>query len=158
MPIISVACGAGAYMDLTYVGRPPEQYEKVTYIYGELYGWKKDKYEVIAGAIPATNKGGRDRYWAEWANLWSVIAEWLYEHDNTTLQLGHMSTYSLKNRRSAEGDRSFDCFGKIPRKYLKTDAIAAADAIHDVFAQLAKEPQLFQGDEWDFWILGCQWT
>jgi hypothetical protein len=153
-PAISVACGAGAYMDLTYAGQPPGKYEKMTYAYGELYGWKKDKFEVIAGAIPRTKKGGRDRYWAEWENLWRVIAEWAYEHDSTALQLGHLSTHSFKYRLSPEEDRSFDHFGKIPRKYLKTDAIAAADAIHGVFEQLAKEPRLFQGVEWDFLDLG----
>jgi hypothetical protein len=149
-PAISVACGAAAYMDLTYAGRPPGHYDEMTYINGELYGWKKDKFDVMASAISTTKKGGRDRYWAEWANLWSVIAAWVYESDSTALQLGHLSSHSFKYRLSREEEHSFDRFGKIPRKFLKTDAIAAADAIHDVFAQLAKEPRRYQGVEWDF--------
>lgn len=149
-PAISVACGAGAYMDLTYAGQLPGQYEKMTYIGGELYGWKKDKFDVIASPISTTEKGGRDRYWAEWAELWSVIAEWVYEYDSTSLQLGHLSSHSFKYRLSPEEESSFDMFGKIPRKYLKTDAIAAAEAIHAVFDQLANDPQRFQGVEWEF--------
>ncbi|GIK01948.1 hypothetical protein Aspvir_005989 [Aspergillus viridinutans] len=149
-PAISVACGAGGYMDLAYAGRPPGQYEKLHYINGELYGWKKNKFDVIAGDISTTKKGGRDRHWAEWAELWSAIAEWVYEHDSKALQLGHLSTHSFKYRPSPEEERSFDHFGKIPRQYLRTDAIAAAEAIHDVFAQLAEEPERFQGVEWDF--------
>ncbi|KAJ5369218.1 uncharacterized protein N7496_008978 [Penicillium cataractarum] len=149
-PAISVACGAGAYMDLTYAGRLPGQYEKMTYIGGELYGWKKDKFDVIASPISTTEKGGRDRYWAEWEELWSVIAEWVYEYDSTSLQLGHLSSHSFKYRLSPEEKSSFDQFGKIPRRYLKTDALAAAEAIHAVFAQLANEPQRFQGVEWEF--------
>ncbi|CEJ61268.1 hypothetical protein PMG11_09805 [Penicillium brasilianum] len=152
-PAISVACGAGAYMDLTYGGRPPGQYEEMTYIGGDLYGWKKGKFDVIASPISTTEKGGRDRYWAEWASLWSVISEWVYEYDSTSLQLGHLSSHSFKYLLSPEEERSFDRFGKIPRKFLKTDAISAAEAIHAVFAQMAKEPQRFQGVEWDFFEL-----
>jgi hypothetical protein len=74
----------------------------------------------------------------------------VYEYDSTALQLGHLSSHSFKYRLSPEEERSFDRFGKIPRKFLKTDAISAAEAIHAVFAQMAKEPQRFQGVEWDF--------
>ncbi|KAJ5151342.1 uncharacterized protein N7482_010594 [Penicillium canariense] len=149
-PAISVACGAGAYMDLTYADKPPGKYDELSNVGGELYGWKNGNFEVIAGALATTKKGGRGRYWAEWTVLWSVIAEWIYEHDSTALQLGHLSSHSYKYRLSREEESSFDHFGKIPRKYLKTEAIAAAEAVHNVFAQLAKEPTQFQGIEWDF--------
>ncbi|OBT62210.1 hypothetical protein VE03_08058 [Pseudogymnoascus sp. 23342-1-I1] len=150
-PAISVACGPGSYMELLYAGHRPGKYPQLSCIDGEYYGWSQDKYQVVAGRIATTKKGGRGRSWAEWADLWSVIAEWIYEHDSTSLELGfYDSSHSYKYRMSDEEQRSFDPFGKIPRKYLNTSAIGAADTIRDVFAQLAKSPGRFQGIEWDF--------
>lgn len=57
-PAISVACGPGGYIDLSYAGRPPRQYKNLHYINVELYGWKKNKFDVIAGDISTTKNGG----------------------------------------------------------------------------------------------------
>ncbi|KAL2833512.1 hypothetical protein BJY01DRAFT_253476 [Aspergillus pseudoustus] len=151
-PAISAAFGAGAYMDLVYAGHPPGEYPELSWIAGQLYGWRDEKFQPLTQALgdATSKKGGRGRYWAEWAALWKVIAEWVYEHDSTALQLGFLGSHSYKYRLSEAEDRSFNHFGKIPRAYLATDAINAADAIRDVFAQLAAEPVLFQGIEWSY--------
>ncbi|KAJ5689113.1 hypothetical protein N7462_003505 [Penicillium macrosclerotiorum] len=149
-PAIGLAFGVGSYMDLTYANQPPGHYPAVRYVGDELYGFGQKEYQVLSGSFAVTKKGGRERYWAEWARLWSIIAEWVYEHDSEALQLGYIDHFTYKSRLTPEEERSFDIFGKIPRKYLKTYGIAAADAVHDVFAQLAKEPDCFQGIEWDF--------
>ncbi|KAL4994248.1 hypothetical protein BDV10DRAFT_189184 [Aspergillus recurvatus] len=151
-PAVSLAFGAGAYMDLVYAGQPPGQYPELRLISDALYGWQDGNYRAITSPIsdrdPEKKKGGRDRYWGEWAELWKVIAEWVYEHDSTALQLGFLSSHSYKYRLSEEEDRSFNHFGKIPREYFATHAIDAADAIRDVFVQLAETPLRFQGIEW----------
>ncbi|KAJ0421217.1 hypothetical protein BJY00DRAFT_312399 [Aspergillus carlsbadensis] len=151
-PAISLACGAGAYMDLVYAGQTPGSYHELTSINGTLHMWENGAFRALTPAIAtahaAEKTGGRGRYWAEWASLWRVMADWIYEHDVTALQLGFLSSYSHKYRLSEEEDRSFDHFGKVPRAFFETDAISAADAVRDVFAQLAAEPVRFQGIEW----------
>ncbi|KAL2865215.1 uncharacterized protein BJX67DRAFT_382958 [Aspergillus lucknowensis] len=147
-PAISAAFGAGAYMDLVYAGHPPGKYPELHWIGEQLYGWPDGELQPLTQAT--SKKGGRGRYWAEWAALWKEIAEWVYEHDSTALQLRFLGSHSYKYRLSEEENRSFDHFGKVPRAYLATDAINAADAIRDVFAQLAAEPVRFQGIEWSY--------
>ncbi|KFY15530.1 hypothetical protein V492_01928 [Pseudogymnoascus sp. VKM F-4246] len=150
-PAISVACGPGSYIELLYAGQRPGNYPELSCIDGEYYGWHQGKYQVVAGSVKATKKGGRGRSWAEWAALWSVIADWIYEHDSTSIELLFFDdTHSFKYALSAEEERSYSPFGKIPRKFLNTKAIGAADAIRDVFSELAKSPERFQGIEWDY--------
>jgi hypothetical protein len=153
-PAISLACGAGAYMDLIYAGQTPGSYHELTSINGSLYGWENGTFRALTTPLadpnPVRKQGGRGRYWAEWAALWRAISDWIYEHDVTALQLGFISTYSHKYRLSNEEDRSFDHFGKVPREFFETDAVSAADAVRDVFTQLAAEPGRFQGIEWAY--------
>lgn len=59
-------------------------------------------------------------------------------------------SHSYKYEPSAEVLRGSLSGAKVPRKLLATDAINAADAVRDVFTQLARSPTDFQGIEWDF--------
>ncbi|KAJ4234710.1 hypothetical protein NW759_001702 [Fusarium solani] len=141
-PAISVAMGAAAYMDLAYGGHPPGEYPERHGIGPLVYG----REGIGLQPVP---KGGRGRTWADWAELWSIIAEWVYEYDATSLELGlYRESYSY--RRSDKGRRKIPVGAKMPREYLGTDSIDAADAIHAVFSQLAAKPMDFQGIEWDF--------
>ncbi|KAH6614354.1 hypothetical protein B0J18DRAFT_299259 [Chaetomium sp. MPI-SDFR-AT-0129] len=149
-PAISVAMGGGAYMDLMYMGQPPGKYPERTLIAGQWYGWEGGKHGVVAGAIATTKKGGRGRSWGEWADLWRAIADWVYEHDATSLELHFLSVHSYKYRLSDQERRNMGFGLRVPRQYLSTDAISAADAIRDVFDQLEAEPTQFQGIEWDY--------
>ncbi|KAL2850535.1 hypothetical protein BJX68DRAFT_266738 [Aspergillus pseudodeflectus] len=153
-PAISLACGAGAYMDLVYAGQTPGSYHELTSINGSLCGWENGTFRALTTPLadpnPVRKQGGRGRYWAEWAALWRAISDWVYEHDVTALQLGFISSYSHKYRLSDDEDRSFDHFGKVPREFFETDAVSAADAVRDVFAQLAADPVRFQGIEWAY--------
>ncbi|GIK05230.1 hypothetical protein Aspvir_009334 [Aspergillus viridinutans] len=149
-PAISFACGPGTYMDLTYAGQRPGEYSKYRYVDSKLKGTVNSEYQVVAEPIETTKKGGRGRYWAEWARLWTTIAEWVWEYESEVRALDDWPEHSFKWDLSAEEKRSFDICGKVPREYLDTDAINAADAIRDVFVQLAHEPRRFQGIEWDF--------
>ncbi|KAL3476525.1 hypothetical protein BJX99DRAFT_258457 [Aspergillus californicus] len=90
---------------------------------------------------------------AEWAALCTVIAEWVYEQNSTALGLGILWKYSFKGKVSDEECRACDQARKIQREYLQTYGIGAADAIRDVFSQLAGTPLRFQGIEWDFLVL-----
>ncbi|KAK2018746.1 hypothetical protein LZ32DRAFT_599015 [Colletotrichum eremochloae] len=100
--------------------------------------------------MATTRKGGRGRCWAEWAELWSAAAEWVYEYEATALEHFAASSYSYKYRLSDEERASVPVGAKVPRRFLATDAIDAADAVRDAFAQLAENPIKFQGIEWDF--------
>ncbi|KAJ5819552.1 hypothetical protein N7474_005143 [Penicillium riverlandense] len=153
-PAISFACGPGTYMDLTYAGQPPGKYQEYLYHDGKLERHINSEYQVVAEPIETTEKGGRGRYWAEWARLWTAIAEWVWEYDSEVRALDDWPELRFKWELSAEEIRSFDICGKVPREYLKTHAIQAADAIRDVFVQLAHEPRRFQGIEWDFLDIG----
>ncbi|KAJ5613405.1 hypothetical protein N7510_006599 [Penicillium lagena] len=153
-PAISFACGPGAYMDLTYAGQPPGEYSKYGYNNIKPKGTMNSEYQVVAESIEITKKGGRGRYWAEWACLWAAIAEWVWEYDSEVRALDDWPEHFFKWDLSAEEKCSFDICGKVPREYLDTDAIKAADAVRDVFIQLAHEPRRFQGIEWDFLDIG----
>lgn len=132
-PAMSIAFGGGGYMDLVYGGKPP------------------GKYEEVVGTMPATKKEGRAQSWDEWAELWSLVADWVYEYDATSLENGiYNMPYRYKYAPSAEERKGLPLGAKIPRKLLGTDAINAADAVRDVFKQLACNPLKFQGIEWDF--------
>ncbi|TAQ90700.1 hypothetical protein B7494_g956 [Chlorociboria aeruginascens] len=137
-PAISVGIGAGAYMDLLYGGNPP--------------GVHVTPPNPSASSL---KKGGRDRTLQDWASVWTCIAEWVYEMESTSIAQKWSSSYTYKYHLSEDEDRSFDHGGKWPRKYLQTDAIRAADAIRDVFEQLAADTLRFQGLEWDFLTLGA---
>jgi hypothetical protein len=153
---MSLACGVGAYMDLLYAGQTPGSYHELTSINSTLHGWQNGSFRSLTtpiGDYTAEKGGRRGRYWAEWASLWTVIADWVYENDVEALQLGFISNYSHKYRVSDEEDRSIDSFGKIPREVFETEAVGAADAIRDIFAQLAAESVRFQGIEWDYFEL-----
>ncbi|KAK4141492.1 prion-inhibition and propagation-domain-containing protein [Dichotomopilus funicola] len=128
-PAISVAMGGGAYMGLMYMGQPPGKYPERTLIAGQWYGWEGGKHGVVAGAIATTNKGGRGRSWGEWADLWRAIAYWVYEYDATSLELHFLSVHSYKYRPSDQERRNMGFGLRVPRQYLSTDAISAADAI-----------------------------
>jgi hypothetical protein len=149
-PAISIAVGPGGYMDLVYAGQPPGKYPELQRVGDELFGWENDKFQAIVGAMATTKKGGRKRCWAEWAELWSIVAEWVYEYDSTSLEHLFISTHSFKYRLSDEEHASVPFGGKVPRKFLATDAINGADAVRDVFNQLAENPTRFQGIEWEF--------
>ncbi|KAK6226117.1 hypothetical protein QIS74_02164 [Colletotrichum tabaci] len=149
-PAISLALGAGGYMDLVYAGEPPGKYPTRHLIGSELYGWQGDSFRPVAGATSVARKGGRGRCWAEWAALWSVVAEWVYEHDATSLEHLFLNGHSYKYSLSSEERASVPIGAKVPRKFLATDAIDAADAVRDVFKQLAESPNKFHGIEWDY--------
>ncbi|KAH6982568.1 hypothetical protein EDB80DRAFT_757029 [Ilyonectria destructans] len=121
-------------MDLVYAEHPPGKYSES---------------QLVTGALATTKKGGRGRSWAEWAELWAIIADWVYEHEAASLEMLYIDKYSYKYDPSDEVHKTLP-HGKIPREFLATDAIDAADAIRDVFAQLAAKPTDFQGIEWDF--------
>ncbi|KAK1961956.1 hypothetical protein LY78DRAFT_720836 [Colletotrichum sublineola] len=121
-------------MDLVYYsGQPPGKYPKRHRVGPELFEWRDDKFLPGVSAMATTRKGGRGRCWAEWAELWSAAAEWVYD------------TVSANEERA-----SVPVGAKVPRRFLATDAIDAADAVRDAFAQLAENPIKFQGIEWDF--------
>lgn len=152
-PAISVAVGPGAYMDLVYGGESPGKYPEQSRVYG--WEWKSDPLRSVIDALATTQKGGRGRSWAEWAALWSVIAEWVYEHDATLVEMdvgvSHSFKYLPSDFPNDKPESQPAIVGnKIPREYLSTQAIQAADAIHDVFNQLCIEPAKVQGIEWDF--------
>ncbi|KZL69724.1 hypothetical protein CT0861_09249 [Colletotrichum tofieldiae] len=149
-PALSVALGAGGYMDLVYSGQPPGKYPERRRFGSELFDWRDDKFQPVGGPMATTRKGGRARCWAEWAELWSVVAEWVYEYDATSLEHYFLSGHTYKYRLSDEEHASVPIGAKVPRKFLATDAIDAADTVRDVFAQLAKNPAKAQGIEWDF--------
>ncbi|KAL3483870.1 hypothetical protein BJX62DRAFT_244470 [Aspergillus germanicus] len=96
----------------------PGSYHEVTSINGTLHGWQNGSFCTLITPIrdSTAGKGGRARYWAEWALLWTVIADWVYEHDVEALQLGLISSYSHKYQVSDEEGWAIDWFGKIPRE------------------------------------------
>lgn len=146
-PAISVAVGAGAYMDLLYDGKAPGDYP-----WRNGFGKAESggKFQTTQQLLATTKQGGRNRSWEEWAQLWAAIAEWVYEHDATACHLLFITSHSYKYRLSDEDNRAVGIGQKIPRQYLSTRAIDAADAVRDVFRHLAEKPSRFQGIEWDF--------
>jgi hypothetical protein len=150
-PAISVAVGAGEYMNLMYAHHPPGKYPSQHRIGEDLYRHDASgNFRAISGPIRKEAKGGRGRTWDEWAMLWAVIADWIYEYDSSRLEYRILAWHGYKYNISDEERRSFTMGGKIPRKFLSTDAINSADAVRDVFAQLARDPNRFHGIEWDF--------
>ncbi|SPN96525.1 uncharacterized protein DNG_00051 [Cephalotrichum gorgonifer] len=150
-PAISIAVGAGAYMELVYAGKPPGMYPELQRIGPDLYGWRDGKLRPVITATATAKRGGRGRVWEEWAELWTVVAEWVYEHDSTSLENLYLNHHTYKYRLSDEERRTKIGYSrKLPRDILATDAIDAADAVRDVFAQLAANPIKFQGIEWGF--------
>jgi hypothetical protein len=154
-PAIGAAMDGGAYMDLVYCGLPPGQYPKESRVGSQIYGKEDGKVKTMLSSLSARattkNAGYNNRSWAEWAQLWSVIAEWVYEYDATLLEQRFVSSVKFKGSLSPE--MQFKCLlgqAKVPRENLTTAAIDAADAIHGVFRQLAAKPMSFQGIEWDF--------
>jgi hypothetical protein len=119
-PAIGLALGAGVFMDLIY----------------------RDAYRGNARSKAHTSE--------EWAKLWDDIADWIYEYESTSLEHGLIAGYTYK-RGVTDADRRLIRPGsKIPKGYLATDAIDAADALQSAFAQLAAQPMEFYGMEWDF--------
>jgi hypothetical protein len=61
-PAISLACGAGAYMDLVYAGETPGSYHELTSINGSLYWWENGTFRAlttpIADPSPVKSKAG----------------------------------------------------------------------------------------------------
>ncbi|KAK4248290.1 hypothetical protein C7999DRAFT_40568 [Corynascus novoguineensis] len=151
-PAISVAMGPGAYMDLTYMGQPPGKYpahDPATVKPNECDDG--DSAREVASAIPSANMGGRGRSWAEWADLWRVIAEWVYEYDATSLQLNFWDgLFGYKRVLNDQERLSVSSGARVPRDCLSTHALDAADAIRDIFSQLDARPTDFQGLEWDY--------
>ena len=145
-PAISVTVGSGAYMDLIYGGRPPGQYPTRYADGSKPFGLRDENYKPIA----ATVKGGRGRCWTEWEQLWSLIADWVYECDATLLQNQMFGWYSYKFSLSDQERAKLGFGSKIPREILSTTAIDAADAVRNVFKELAENPTKFHGIEWDF--------
>lgn len=119
-PAIGLALGPGAYMDL---------------IYRDIYNG---------------NPSSKDHTAEEWANLWADIADWVYEYDSTALENHLLGSYTYKPRTTDADRKSFRPGSKIPKGFLATDAIDAADAIHSAFKQIAANPKDFYGIEWDF--------
>ncbi|KAJ6782090.1 hypothetical protein PWT90_06215 [Aphanocladium album] len=119
-PAIGLAMGAGSFMDLIY----------------------RDAYRGNASSKEHTAE--------QWASLWGDIADWVYEYDSTSLENGFIAGYTYKRGVTDADRKSIRPGSKIPKGYLATDAIDAADAIHSAFHQLATQPMEFYGMEWDF--------
>jgi len=135
-PALSIAFGATAYLDLIYGGTEPFQRRAAAASDGDGVGTVK--------------KGGRKRTAAEWRTLWTHIADWVYEYDATSLVHHFMTSHTYQYRLSDAEMAECGIGQKVPRKYLKTDAIDAADGLRDTFAQIADDPARFHGIEWDF--------
>lgn len=119
-PAIGLALGAGTFMDLIY----------------------RDAYRGNAASKAHTSE--------DWASLWGDIADWVYEYDSTSLKHGFLGGYTYKRGVTEADCKSIRPGNKIPKGYLATDAIDAADAVHCAFKQLADQPMEFYGMEWDF--------
>lgn len=142
-PAIGMAVGPGSYMDLVYGGPAPGRYpDKDHRLGGTIFQRQHDGTNVAVG--------GRGRTWAEWATLWRDIADWVYEHDAAWLEMGVLGSPGYKYSLSPEERQKLHPGQKVPREFLATEAIDAADAVHAVFAQLAERPLSFQGIEWGF--------
>ena len=121
-PAIGQAVGTGAYMDLLYGGQPPNDY-------------------------PQRDQNNQGRTWAQWAKLWTAVADWVYEYDSTLLE----NNFLKGERHKHTGIKGRSSSGKkTPRDLLGTDAIDAADCIKYCFTELSEQPQKFQGIEWDY--------
>jgi hypothetical protein len=135
-PALSLAFGGGAYMDLIYGGETPGT---------------EPRFDVHERTGVATaKKGGRGRTAAEWAALLDAVAEWVYEWDATSLVHHFLTMHSYQYRLSDAEMAECRLGDKVPRKYLKTDAIEGADGLRDAFEQIAYDPTRFHGIEWDF--------
>ncbi|OAA69957.1 hypothetical protein LEL_09773 [Akanthomyces lecanii RCEF 1005] len=119
-PAIGLALGVGAFMDLVY----------------------RDAYRGNASSKAHTSE--------EWAKLWDAVADWVYEYEAASLEQGFIGGFSYKRGVTDADRRSIRPGDKIPKGYLATDAIDAADAVHSAFKQLAAQPMEFYGMEWDF--------
>ncbi len=76
----------------------------------------------------------------------------MFEHDSAWLEMGVLDTnrQRYKHPLKPEEQQRISSAASVPREYLATDAIDAADAVRDVFKQLADQPLAFQGTEWGF--------
>ena len=137
-PALSIAFGATAYMDLIYGGEEPFHQRPIAAV------------AVEADGVATTRKGGRKRTAAEWRALWARIADWVYEYDATSLVHHFLSSHTYQYRLSDAEMAECHMGQKVPRKYLKTEAIEGADGLRDTFAQIAEDPTRFHGIEWDF--------
>lgn len=148
-PALSCAIGPGAYMDLIYEGNPPGT-TPVKSTTGSNSG--SSSTTTMLSSVQTEKKGGRGRSAAEWRDLWAVLGDWIYENEVTSLEHFH-GAFSFKPQYSHEDLTRLPSAQWVSRKYFETHAIHGADAIQDMFSQLAENPLKFQGIEWDFLAL-----
>ncbi len=145
-PAIGMAVGPGAYMDLLYKHRAPGGC-----LDGETISRRNENHKAVSSPTSA-KRDGCGRSWDEWAHLCAALADWLYEHDAAWLEMGVLDTnrQRYKHPLQPEEQQRISLAARVPREYLATDTIDAADAVRDVFRQLADQPLVFQGSEWGF--------
>jgi len=97
--------------------------------------------------IFVAKRGGRGSSPAEWRDPWAAIDEWIYENESASINT-FGGEYGYKYRQSDEEMEQYEF--KLTRKHLQTYAIHRADAIRDMFGQLAEGPAKFKGVEWYF--------
>lgn len=146
-PAIGMAVGPGAYMDLLYEGRAPGRY-----LDGETSRRRNEDHKAGNPSTSTDKRDGRGRTWDEWAHLCAALADWVYEHDAAWLEMGVLDTNRQRYKRplGPEEQQRISLAARVPRECLATDSIDAADAVRDVFRQLADRPLAFQGTEWGF--------
>ncbi|KAM5370207.1 hypothetical protein ACJZ2D_008610 [Fusarium nematophilum] len=164
-PAISVAMGAAAYMDLAYGGHPPGEYPERHGIGPLVYG----REGIGLQPVP---KGGRGRTWADWAELWSIIAEWVYEYDATSLELAKPMDFQgiewdfleLEVEREVR-EAFFARFGKKPDPSRRLEELVKpvvsnnwnALTYNDVSPVALKPcPESFRGADWETWLLSVE--
>lgn len=150
-PAIAIGVGAAGYMDLTYSGQPPGKYPEQHRLLYAMVEFRDSEQYHAGSDISTAKKGGRSRCWAEWAEIWSVVLEWVREYDTTAIETRlYKGVHSFKGGDSDKYLQALMSGGTVPRDVVSTDAIDAAEIVREVFGQLAAEPTKFQGIEWDF--------
>jgi hypothetical protein len=154
-PAIGMAVGPGAYIDLMYGGFVPG---KDPYTNHNHLGKSSDKREDsrMKATLTTTQSGGRGRTWAEWAELWGAIADWVSEHGMAWLDMSVSKSRPQSRGPEPGGGPSPPSNEKENVPSLFLEAIDAADVVRDVFSQLASRPLDFQGIEWTFLELEVQ--
>ncbi|KAL3487871.1 hypothetical protein BJX62DRAFT_186167 [Aspergillus germanicus] len=104
--------------------------------------------------IAKSHRDGRGRTAQECRELWTIIADWVYEHQAATIlafEEGIMYKYLLTDRQRQQMDDVY-YYGKkkVPRDLLWGECIWAADGIRDMFDQIVLNPTKFHGIEREF--------
>jgi hypothetical protein len=148
-PAIGMAVGAGAYIDLVYgcfaPGKNPDMNHDPN---GEPRDRREDSKTKVT--LTATKSGGRGRTWAEWAELWGEIADWVFEHEAALLDMSVSKSCPQSQGPEPDGGPSLPSNEKKTLPSLFMEAIDAADMVHNAFSQLNGRPLNFQGIEWAF--------